>query len=859
MQAPVMQNRLAILKPVFEQARDAIFIIDPEKGRIVEANPAAERLLGFSRDELLCMDMFDLHPSDADRLQTFFCEVMQQGHGANDGLMCLMKNGEFIDADITASVIDVDGATRVVSFVRDITERKQEERKMAALAQYPENNPSPVIRFDRQGWVLDCNAAARKLYDRDVGGETISKLFPFIDDVDSHHLIDTDQLIEKQGTVGVHTFVLRLRGVRTLDCGYIYASDVSELEAGKSKLVEAEADLRAMQAAVPLPLMVTRRDDGRIVHANMQMARLFGKTLADVDGEALCAVDFFPDPNVREDIQRELDKKGAVTERSLTLHAADDRTIHVLASMRRFRYEGELATLTVLHDVTQKRQVEMQFEQLLDMLPDAILVHQDGRIAYANPEALALSGCSEAEFIGEPFIQYVHPDCRQTLMENVAILLAGGMPDQPVREYTLLKHNGTAFCAEIRSVRVEYAGRPAIQVVVRDMTAQRELEEQLRQAQKMEALGTLVGGIAHDFNNLLGGILGNAFLIRRRCDLDASGQEKIERIEAACATAADTIRQLLTFARKGQAEKHVFSLTPLLKETCKLAQTGLPESIHFCMQCEAGEAVIEGDAAQLKQVMINLIANAMHAVGDVEDAKVTVSFKLCNVNTAMRSRHPDMQRGGHAKLTVRDNGCGIVPENIQRIFEPFFTTKPSGEGTGLGLAMAYGTVQAHGGAIEVESHPGVGTAFHVWLPLHDSVAETVPVREEIVEGKGQCILIVDDEESVRYATSELIESLGYRVLLAENGQQAVDVFKQHQEDIDLVLMDVVMPEMGGHEAVKAMRKIRAVLPVIFSTGYDRHDVLCDLDLPVCDVVHKPVAVDVLSQTIHKLLNSTEKT
>ena len=316
-----------------------------------------------------------------------------------------------------------------------------------------------------------------------------------------------------------------------------------------------------------------------------------------------------------------------------------------------------------------------------------------------------------------------------------------------------------------------------------------------------------------------------------------------------------TVKQLLAFARKDMVQMQSLSLHDLLLESTKLLQLSATEKIQLNMNICEERLNIHGDSSQLHQVILNLVNNARDALGDIEQPEITISLQHFHANEAFINAHNNLTEDDFAIITVKDNGPDISTELMDHIFEPFFTTKDVGKGTGLGLAMVDGAIKTHRGVIEVTSSPGTGTAFHIYLPLIDiAVEKTSPSIHEslIAQGEGELILIIDDEESIREITHELIEAFSYQSITAANGMQAVTVFKQHQHDIKLVITDLIMPVMGGVKAAVEIRKIVPHIPV-FATGYDHSQVLSDtsIDDPF-QTLTKPYSVTQLSQTIKAL-------
>lgn len=353
-------------------------------------------------------------------------------------------------------------------------------------------------------------------------------------------------------------------------------------------------------------------------------------------------------------------------------------------------------------------------------------------------------------------------------------------------------------------------------------TEKARLEDQLRQGQKMEAIGTLAGGLAHDFNNLLGGILGYSNMLR----LDPDDPEKVRRAAAVIEKAADKMssltRQLLGFARKGKMQILRVDLHDLIDEVSGLLSRTIDKKIEIIHRYRAPRPEVMGDPAQLEQVILNLAVNARDAM--TEGGSVIFETEEVEFTDGDQVSSSEPRAGRYVRLSVVDSGVGIAPEVKDRIFEPFFTTKEPGKGTGMGLAMSYGIVENHGGHIAVYSELGLGTTFHVYLPLAgaetaESADRQTPGKEP-VQGTGT-ILIVDDEDIIRETAHAMLTSLGYQVMTANDGREAVEYFKAHSGEIDLVLVDMMMPHMNGHACFNKLREIDPDVRAILSSGYSR--------------------------------------
>jgi len=521
-----------------------------------------------------------------------------------------------------------------------------------------------------------------------------------------------------------------------------------------------------------------------------------------------------------------------------------------------------------IRDTSVRKQAEAQVRKLSSLIEQSeegvVVTDRDGTIEYVNSAFVRLTGYSPEEAIGQ------NPRILNSGNQDAAFyknmwdtILSGKVWQDKVIDR---KKDGSFYpvMLTISPIRNEAGKIAHFAATHADLTEHDEMQAKFEQAQKMEAIGTLVGGIAHNFNNMLAGISGNMYLLRLKMKKMPQLLDKVQRVEGLTRQAADMVSELLTFARKGIVEKKDVDLVVFLKEAYKLAAVALPENIKITQEFTSESLPIHGDANQIQQVMINLINNARDAVADVGAPEIRICLGRFEADSGFLKIHPRIDGRAFkpsqtfARLSISDNGCGIPEEQLPDIFEPFFTTKEVGMGTGLGLAMSYGATREHGGVMDVESEVGKGTIFSVYLPLTQSQVVRIDAHDEenIPHGSGETILLVDDEQHVRETGGEVLEALGYNILLAENGRQAIKKFEGQKDQVDLIILDVVMPEMGGPEAAKQIKEIDPDAKIIFSTGYDLESTLGQVSNISSDgMLSKPFAVSELQRVIRKQLDS----
>jgi len=493
-----------------------------------------------------------------------------------------------------------------------------------------------------------------------------------------------------------------------------------------------------------------------------------------------------------------------------------------------------------------QRAVEHMHESL-------IITDAEGTILYANPAFERITGYAIEEAVGRNPRMLKSGKHRPEFYEAFWKRISSGKPWNG--RMIDRRKNGELYTARV-SVAPVLDGQGVIRYYVgvqEDITEQQRLEEKLFEGQKMESLGVLVGGIAHDFNNMLAGMLGNLHLARMKVRDDPALLKIIERVDKLGYQAADMIKQLLAFARQDPVEFKVVEMAGFVREAARLARVSVPESIRVDIEVPEEPMHILGDTTQIQQMLMNLVNNARDALDRTQAPRIRIRLERVTADADFIRRH-QIEGGDYACLSVRDNGEGIPEDRIEKIFEPFYTSKPVGEGTGLGLAMIYGAMQRHGGVIEVDSRPGEGACFRLYFPISKAADVAEETAREIVRAAGERLLLVDDEEVIRDTVAEVLEDVGYRVDVADNGASAVAMFAEHADEYRAVITDVVMPEMGGVEAARRMREIREDIPVVFVTGYDREHVLAEIgDMQRAVALSKPVHPAILQEMLARIL------
>ena len=370
----------------------------------------------------------------------------------------------------------------------------------------------------------------------------------------------------------------------------------------------------------------------------------------------------------------------------------------------------------------------------------------------------------------------------------------------------------------------------------------------------MEAIGTLAGGIAHDFNNILAGIFGFGYLLQLDTEGNAAAQENIKEIMAAANRAKDLVQQILTFSRQREQKRQCIRLDVVVKEATKFLRASLPAQIQIELGLAPDAPTVLADATQIYQVVMNLGTNALHAM-EGRPGQMTVKLASFLPDDNFLQTHAGFRPVKYARLTIADTGHGMNAKTLERIYEPFFTTKPVGKGTGLGLAVVHGIVQAHEGLILVESEPSRGTTFHLFFPAYVT-AETSPTgaANEVPRGQGQKILVLDDEPALTKALQRYLQRLNYQVITSNIASEAIRLFRENPAQFDLVITDLTMPEMDGAAVARQLHDCRPDLPIILATGNaSTLDANLLRDSGICELLEKPLSLPALARILHRNL------
>lgn len=557
-----------------------------------------------------------------------------------------------------------------------------------------------------------------------------------------------------------------------------------------------------------------------ILDANRAALHMIGTTYEDVIGRK-CHQFICPSQEGRCPIT-DLGLHVENSERKLIRKDQTERSI--LKTVSSLMLGNKSLLIETFIDVTDRKEAEKalknteeKYRQLVENINQGIFVAQESMLRFVNPMCMKIIGYSEQDLTTKPFIEFVHPDDRFMILERHVKRMRG--EELPSRyEFRIVTDNGSTKWVEVDSVVIQWNGKPASLAFLSEITVRKLLESQLFQAQKMEAIGTLSGGIAHDFNNILSAMIGYTELAMREHN-ESRRQNKLKQVLKACERATSLVSQILTFSRKSDMEnKKPINIGCIVKEVVKLLHATIPITIEINQHINSDSMIALANHSQIHQVIMNLCTNAVHAMrtrGGVMKIELT-PFEITTDSPLILM---GLTPGSYLRLNVSDTGHGIEPSDMNRIFDPFFTTKGASEGTGLGLSMVYGIVKGHNGIITVDSVPGSGSTFSVYIPAlqHQETQEEIEV-EEICRGQ-EHILFVDDEPMLANLGREMLQKSGYKVTATTDSNEALGMFTENPDDYDLVVTDMAMPCMMGIDLAKNIWKIRPEAPVILCTGY----------------------------------------
>jgi len=860
-------------------ALDCIICADG-KAKITNFNPAAERTFRISRSEALGKDLADtILPAELqDRLRReLFTSAVSGGIdviGNRVETRCLRADGSWFPAEITVTQVIVGERTSYTVYVRDITARRMAEEALVRLAAIVESSQDAIIGTDLTGRIMSWNKGAELMYGypaAEVIGRRVSTLAPperadeipqMMTDLRAGRRIQNFETVRRSKTGKLIDVSLSVSPVLHSDGTVIGASAIAR-DITARKLAD-EALRKANETSIyasPVPIIAADAES-RVTMWNPAAEALFGWSEREVAGN--------PNPTIPEDDSMEAvilhskllagetltgievrrqKRDGSIVEVSLSAAPIWDESHNV---------KGILGFLT---DVTERksaeealRQAEQKYRTIFENAVEGIYqTTPDGRYISANSALARMLGFDSPEElisarkdIGTQ--EYVDSEMRAEFVQKMET--EGVVQNFEYQAYR--KDGKIIWVSENAHTVYDREGQTLyFEGTVQDTTRHRELEQQLRQMQKIEAIGRLAGGVAHDFNNILMAISSYAELLDQKLTNDAT-RRYVHEIVKATDRGSSLTQGLLTFSRKHVFSPKVIDLNKLIAEQIKMLKRLIAENIELRFIPGTSSGLVKADPGQIEQVVMNLVINARDAMPDggrlvIETGNVELDGADCPTDHQGKG-------GEYVMVAVSDNGCGMDAETKSHLFEPFFTTKEQGKGTGLGLAIVFGIVKQSGGQIFVQSEPGLGTTFKVYFPFVSAALQVPNPDHEVPVSGFETILLVEDEESVRESTAEYLTENGYTVLKARGGPEALQMAERYHRPIDLLLTDLVMPQMSGRELSERITTIRPEIRIVFMSGYS-NNLLSNQQVldPKHALLQKPFRLAVLGRRLREVL------
>ena len=745
---------------------------------------------------------------------------------------------------------------------------REREKQFRLLA---ENSTDMISRHDLQGRYLYVSPACRLLlgYEPEelVGHSVYDLIHPEdLVSVAAHHQRQVEErisppivyrLLRKDKSSIWFESTTRLVGDQTTDESseiHVSSRDVTQRMVTELALKESEERLRSVVSNVPVVLYSLNKDGVFTLSEGKGLEKL-GLKPGEVVGMPITKV-YGDYPDIIAGNRRAL--AGEPTHQTLTMGSL---VLDAWYTPMRDSAGIVSGVIGVAIDVTDRkraedavRESERMHKTLIEQSTDPIYVIQDNRLVFVNRAWEETFGFSNAEAMSDGFnlLSIVGPESRAIVAERLNRYSTSGSA-APRYEMRGMRFDGTFLDLDVSIAKIDWKGKPAIQGIYRDITERKKGEEAIRQSQKTESLGILAGGIAHDFNNLLQAMLGQTSLALTRLPQGSPAYNNVAKAESAAQRAAELTRQLLAYSGRGKFDVRPIDLNALIHENLHFLELAIPKGVTLQENLAADLPLINADAGQIQQVVMNLIINASEAIGE----RAGQILLRTSVETILPEQIDQWTRvtgsltsGQVVQLEVSDNGVGMTPETLRKIFDPFFTTKVTGRG--LGLSAVIGIVKGHFGGLRVESEAGHRTTFKIVFPVSSETRDaTASASRTAHPAKYEgCVLIVDDEPDVRQVVTDMLEDVGVRILVAENGEEGLELYRSKWSEIDLVLLDLSMPGMGGKETFKRMKAINANAKVVLTSGYSETEVTDDLKaLGLTGFIQKPYRYDRLKDTI----------
>jgi len=633
-----------------------------------------------------------------------------------------------------------------------------------------------------------------------------------------------------------------------------------------SVLLQSQNDFRLLFKSNPMPMWVYDQETLRFLAVNDAAVRHYGYSREEFLGMTIKDIHPSEDVSVLHSSLSGKAKSDMVATAAWKHRKKNGEVIFVEITPHEFIFGGRPAKLILANDVTVQRESvlalsesEQRFRQLAENIAEVFWMVDptSKKMLYVSPAYEEIWGRSCESLYRDPldWADAVHPEDRERVLE--AVLHKLDIPGGYDETYRIVRPDGSLRWVRDRSFPLKDAKGRVYRIVgtAQDITEWRKLEEQFRQAQKLEAIGTLAGGIAHDFNNILGAIIGYVELTKLTLVDNPTGGQHLDMVLQAAQRAAALVRQILAFSRQQDQQRVSVQLRQVVAEPIKLLRATIPANIEFDVSFAADLPIVQADPTQVHQVVMNLCTNAAHAMRD-RPGRLGVKLEKFLMDARQSEVGVRLKPGLYVRMSISDTGCGMEKATQDRIFEPFFTTKAPGEGTGLGLSVVHGIMQSHEGAIAVHSLPGQGTRFDLYFPADGTVSleKPAPDRPEIQRGAGERVLFVDDEPPLAQLANAVLETLNYRATSVCSAVEALELLRANPQAFDVVITDLSMPGMMGTDLAAELLALRPDLPIILTTGYTAKltpDVVQAMGIR--GLLLKPFTLHSLGNAVHRAL------
>ncbi len=760
-------------------------------------------------------------------------------------------------------------SSKVEEHVRTRAELLEQQARYKRLFQY---SPMGILLMNTHARYVDANRKALDILGYSLEQITQMTAYNLIhpDDMNAQPLITPTDIADPDREITLERDFLCSDGrylpvevhlrVFSKDLIIVSFRDISQRKGAEKALKAANEALEVVHRCSNAAIISLDRNTC-VTFWNPAAENMFGWTQQEVIGR--------PFPAVPEDKREEYEaifeekmKGKAFTDLEVVRQKKNGQRFYVSSTTGPFRNDnGEIIGLiSVMIDITRRKRAEEALQQSEERYRSLVENTQDGYFVcdiptggfrFLNQRMCDLLGYTREEALQLTLWDVLSENDHQIMRTLIESQQAGPRTNTAPRSYIAVRKQGTQFRAEISTALVTFNEKPAIQGLLRDVTEKERLHAKLQQAQRLESVGTLAGGVAHDFNNLLMAIQGNASLALTKLDASHSAYDKLKNITTYVQDAAALTKQLLGFARGGKYEVKATQLNDLIHKTAQMfGRTKKEITLRIKPQQDLWSVAV--DRGQIEQVLLNLLVNAWQAMPS--GGKIYIQTSNVVLDGAYGKAY-NVKPGEYAKISVTDTGIGMDKAVQNKIFEPFFTTKDRGRGTGLGLASAYGIIKNHDGIINVYSERGKGTTFAIYLPA-TGMAEIVGEKSDRSPLRGtETVMIVDDEEMVLEVARELLEELGYRTLVARSGLEAVDIYLQEQDKIDVVILDMIMPGMSGGETYNEIRQMNPKIKALLASGYSKDEKASKILRCGCNgFIQKPFNMEELSRKLRELLD-----